>query len=84
MITELGLHTCEVPEDVSEDAYIAANMIVGHDPRHWRDIDWKAPDMGPQCEPILRFEDQMEQERLEQLALERELEEERDFEEEEY
>ena len=45
ILTKLGLHTCDVPEEDVDDAYIAACMLGGYDPAKWQDLRWDMPNM---------------------------------------
>ena len=46
MLEKLGLHTCDIDPDDTEDAYIAAALCVGHDPVRWQDLNWNFPIQG--------------------------------------
>jgi hypothetical protein len=63
MLENLGLHTCEIDRDTTKDAYIAANMVIGHDPRKWQDLDWTMPEplvWRDELRDILALEDEFE------------------------
>ena len=43
LLNRIGLHTCDIVPEDEEDGYIAACMMVGHDPQRWQDLQWEPP-----------------------------------------